>query len=103
MNKTTLAIAALGVFLAGCSTTGPSSTVRPPPFECSSIHPEICKLEKQFHLLRFEQAEQNAAIDAAERKRREQFARAEPIAATAGPTEFPDPETTERRRHPAPL
>ena len=103
MNKTTFAVATIGVFLAGCSTTGPRSTEKAPPFECTSIHPEICELEEQFHLLRFEQAAQNAAIDAAERKRREQFAHADPAAAKAAPTEFPDPETTERRRHPAPL
>ena len=42
----------------------------PPPFECTSIHPEICELEQEFHKLRFEQAEQNAAIEAAELRRR---------------------------------
>ena len=56
-------------FLSGCSTTVPQKAA-PPPFECTSIHPEVCEIEKQFHVLRFEQAEQIAAIDEAERKRR---------------------------------
>lgn len=55
--------------VTGCATVTPS-VAKPLPFECTSIHPEVCQLEKQFHILRFEQAEQNAAIDAAERKRR---------------------------------
>jgi len=55
--------------VTGCATVTPSAA-KPPPFECTSIHPEVCDLEEQFHILRFEQAEQNAAIDAAERKRR---------------------------------
>jgi len=54
----------------GCAATIPGATAAPPPFECTSIHPEVCQLEKQFHLLRFEQAVQNASIDEAERKRR---------------------------------
>ena len=54
----------------GCAATASRTTVAPPPFECTSIHPEVCELEEQFHLLRFEQAAQNAAIDEAERKRR---------------------------------
>lgn len=57
--------------MSGCAATAPRATGSPPPFECTSIHPEVCALEKQFHVLRFEQAQQNAAIDAAERKRRE--------------------------------
>ena len=56
-------------FLSGCSTTVPQKAA-PPPFECTSIHPEVCAIEKQFHVLRFEQAQQNAAIDEAERRRR---------------------------------
>jgi len=54
----------------GCAVTAPRTTVAPPPFECTSIHPEVCQLEEQFHLLRFEQAVQNESIDEAERKRR---------------------------------
>lgn len=56
--------------MSGCAATAPRTTTAPPPFECTSIHPEVCALEKQFHVLRFEQAQQNAAIDEAERKRR---------------------------------
>lgn len=70
MQKTMI----LGVFaalcLGGCAATSPRSTGTPPPFECTSIHPEVCELEEQFHLLRYEQAAQNAAIDEAERRRR---------------------------------
>jgi len=54
----------------GCAATASRTTVTPPPFECTSIHPEVCQLEEQFHLLRHAQAAQNAAIDEAERKRR---------------------------------
>ena len=54
----------------GCAATAPRTTEAPPPFECTSIHPEVCQLEEQFHLLRFEQAVQNESIDEAERKRR---------------------------------
>ncbi len=68
---TILALAAIAC-LSACSTTSPRSSALPPPFECTSIHPEICELEEQFHKLRFEQAEQNAAIEAAELRRREQ-------------------------------
>jgi hypothetical protein len=50
-----------------------------------SIHPEICELEEKFHELRFEQAEQNAAIEAAERKRRAQVRTAGTVAANAVP------------------
>ena len=49
------------------------------------MHPEICKLEETFHELRFEQAEQNAAIEAAERRRREQVRTAGTVAANAVP------------------
>ena len=58
-----------GIYLGGCTSMSPTAST-PPPFECTSIHPEVCALEEQFHLLRFEQAEQNAAIQAAEQERR---------------------------------
>ena len=58
------------IFSTGCAVTAPRTTEAPPPFECTSIHPEVCQLEEQFHLLRFEQAVQNESIDEAERKRR---------------------------------
>jgi len=67
-NVMILALAAIAC-LTGCSTTSAQRTAVP-PFECTSIHPEICKLEQEFHKLRFEQAEQNAAIEAAELRRR---------------------------------
>jgi len=71
--------------LSGCSATSTRSSAAPPPFECMSIHPEICELEEKFHELRFEQAEQNAAIEAAERKRRAQVRTAGTVAANAVP------------------
>ena len=58
------------ILSTGCAATAPRTTEAPPPFECTSIHPEVCQLEEQFHLLRFEQAVQNESIDEAERKRR---------------------------------
>jgi Spy/CpxP family protein refolding chaperone len=58
--------------LSACSTTAPKSSAAPPPFECTSIHPEVCELEEQFHKLRYEQAEQISAIEEAERRRKEQ-------------------------------
>ena len=79
-----LALAAIAC-LSACSTAAPRSTASPPPFECTSIHPEICELEQKFHELRFEQAEQNAAIEAAERKRRAQISAAGTVAANAVP------------------
>ena len=97
MKTKSLAVIATLVFVAGCSTTGPRSTVKPPPFECTSIHPEVCELEEQFHLLRFEQADQIAAIDQAERRRKAA------VAASAAATEYPDPATTERQPRRAPL
>lgn len=69
MKRLTIAVAAFGAFLSGCSTTAPQKAMAP-PFECTSIHPEVCELEEQFHLLRFEQAAQNTAIDEAERRRK---------------------------------
>jgi Spy/CpxP family protein refolding chaperone len=63
---TTLLLAATACLYA-CSTTAPKSSATPPPFECTSIHPEVCELEEQFHKLRYEQAEQISAIEEAER------------------------------------
>ena len=57
--------------LSACSTTTARSSTAPPPFECTSIHPEVCELEAQFHKLRYEQAEQISAIEEAERRRKE--------------------------------
>jgi hypothetical protein len=71
--------------LPACSAIPPKSSAAPPPFECTSIHPEICALEEKFHELRFEQAAQNAAIEAAERKRRAQVSTAGTVAANAVP------------------
>ncbi len=68
---TTLLLAATACLYA-CSTTAPKSSATPPPFECTSIHPEVCELEEQFHKLRYEQAEQISAIEEAERRRKEQ-------------------------------
>ena len=70
MKKITLSFAAAAAFLGGCASTGPTSTSKPPPFECSSIYEEVCALEEQFHILRHEQAEQISAIEQAERKRK---------------------------------
>jgi hypothetical protein len=69
-TATILLLAATGCLYA-CSTTAPKSSAAPAPFECTSIHPEVCELEKKFHDLRIEQAEQNAAIEAAELRRQE--------------------------------
>ena len=69
--RTMTIVGLLAVTLStGCAATASRATVAPPPFECTSIHPEVCQLEEQFHLLRFEQAVQNASIDEAERKRK---------------------------------
>ena len=70
MKRTSLAIVATVIGVGGCASAGPMTSVKPPPFECTSNHPEICDIERQFHQLRFEQAKQNAAIDAAERRRK---------------------------------
>ena len=72
MRTATILLLAATACLYACSTTSPKSTAAPAPFECTSIHPEVCELEEQFHKLRIEQAEQNAAIEAAERRRLEQ-------------------------------
>jgi hypothetical protein len=69
MIRTILAAIASFASVAGCASV-PPTTAEVPPFECTSIHPEVCALEKEFHALRVEQAEQNAAIQAAEHKRR---------------------------------
>ena len=70
MRNATITLAAAAMFFGGCASTGPGSTAKPPPFECTSIYPEVCELEEQFHILRFEQAEQISAIEAAERRRK---------------------------------
>ena len=72
MRIATIMVLAAITCLAACSTTAPKSSAAQPPFECTSIHPEICELEEQFHKLRIEQAEQISAIEQAERIRREQ-------------------------------
>ena len=71
--------------LSACSTTARQNAESVPPFECTSIHPEVCELEEQFHNLRFEQAKQNAAIEEAERKRKAQMKTAGTVAANAVP------------------
>ena len=85
MRTATILVPAMIACLAGCSTTSPKSSAAPPPFECTSIHPEVCELEEKFHQLRFEQAEQNAAIEAAELRRRAQVKTAGTVAANAVP------------------
>ena len=65
-----LALAAI-TCLSACSTTSTQRSAVPPPFECTSIYPEVCELEQQFHKLRFEQAEQISSIEDAERRRKE--------------------------------
>ena len=72
MRRTTLVTIASFASVAGCASVSPT-TAEVPPFECTSIHPEVCDLERQFHALRIEQAEQNAAIQAAEHKRRQEL------------------------------
>ena len=85
MRTATILVLATTACLYACSTTAPRSTATPPPFECTSIHPEVCELEEQFHKLRHEQAKQNAAIDEAERKRKAQTKTAGTVAAIAVP------------------
>ena len=70
MKGTSLAIVATVIGVSGCASTASMKSTKPPAFECTSIHPEICDIEREFHRLRFEQAEQNAAIDAAEQRRK---------------------------------
>ena len=72
MRTATILLLATTACLYACSTTAPKSTASPPPFECTSIHPEVCELEEQFHKLRLEQEEQITAIEEAERKRKDQ-------------------------------
>jgi hypothetical protein len=74
MKRTAIAAISSIACLGGCTSIAPTAAV-PPAFECTSIHPEVCSLEKQFHRLRFEQAEQNAAIQSAERKRKAELNR----------------------------
>ena len=72
MRTATILLLAATTCLYACATTSPKSSAAPAAFECTSIHPEVCELEEEFHQLRIEQAEQNAAIEAAERRRQEQ-------------------------------
>lgn len=85
MRIATILVPAAMTCLSACSTTGQKSTTAVPSFECTSIHPEVCELEEQFHNLRFEQARQNAAIEEADRKRRAQIKSAGTVAANAVP------------------
>ncbi len=85
MRIATILVPAAMTCLSACSTTGQKSTAAMPPFECTSIHPEVCELEEQFHNLRFEQARQNAAIEKADRKRKAQIESAGTVAANAVP------------------
>lgn len=85
MRLATILVPAALTCLSACSTTSQKNTAAAPPFECTSIHPEVCELEEQFHHLRFEQAKQNAAIDEAERRRRAQMKTAGTVAANAVP------------------
>ena len=82
--STALVLAAIAC-LSACSTTARQNAGSPPPFECTSIHPEVCELEEQFHKLRIEQAEQISAIEEAERKRKTQAKTAGAVAANAVP------------------
>jgi hypothetical protein len=68
--------------LSACSTAAPKRAASPPPFQCTSPSPDVCELQEQFHILRFEQAEQISAIEEAERRRRQ---REEATASTAAP------------------
>ena len=70
MRIATIMVLAAITCLSACSTTVSKSSAAPPPFECTSIHPEVCELEERFHKLRFEQAEQISAIEEAERSRK---------------------------------
>ena len=85
MRLLTVLIPAAITCLSACSTTGQKNTAAAPAFECTSIHPEVCELEEQFHNLRFEQAKQNAAIEEAERRRKAQIQTAGTVAANAVP------------------
>ena len=86
MRPATILLLAATAGLYACSTTAPKSTAAPAPFECTSIHPEVCELEEQFHKLRQEQAEQISAIEEAERKRKEQERATASAAAHSGLT-----------------
>ena len=71
MRTASILVLATITCVAGCSTTSAQRSAAPPPFECTSIYPEVCELEEQFHKLRFEQSEQISAIEDAERRRKE--------------------------------
>jgi len=102
MNRTTTAVSLALVFASGSSATAPKNSATPSPFECTSIHPEVCELEEQLHMLRFEQAHQRAAIVEAEPRRRAEIA-TRVSTDDAFPTESPVPETTAPRPHRARL
>ena len=85
MRLATILVPAALTCLSACSTTSQRSMMAAPPFECTSIHPEVCALEEEFHNLRFEQAKQNAAIDEAERRRKARINTAGTVAANAVP------------------
>ena len=94
MIKSTLTAMFAVVLMCGCVATGPVSTATPPPHECTSAKPEICDLQLELHILRFAQADQNAAIHEAEQRRK---------AGSRTVTESRDPETMERLQHQVPL
>ena len=85
MRTATILVLAAITCLTACSTTARQNAGSPPPFECTSIYPEVCELEEQFHKLRHEQAEQISAIEDAERKRKTQTKTAGTVAANAVP------------------
>jgi len=68
-TATIFVLLALGC-LTACSTAPQRTAAAPPPFECTSTNPQVCELQREVHALRVEQAEQNAAIDQAERRRK---------------------------------
>jgi Spy/CpxP family protein refolding chaperone len=87
MRPATILLLAATACLYACSTAAPKSSAAPPPFECTSIHPEVCELEEQFHKLRHEQAEQISAIEEAEQRRKEQDRATASAAARPGSTD----------------
>jgi len=94
MRESTFTALLAVTLMSGCVATGPKSTATPPPHECTSEKAEICDMQLELHVLRFAQAEQNAAIDEAEQRRK---TRSQTV------TESRDPATMERLQHQAPL
>lgn len=94
MRKTTILVVVVIAGLSGCSAMVPKTAATPPPHECTSVKPEICDMQLELHMLRFAQADQNAAIDEAEQRRK---ARSQTV------TESRDPATMERLQHRVPL